>query len=885
MILLSLQVVIIGIILLMAESSAYRSKFNATQFVQKQGNAPSRDAGIRSNTKLYRLQTTQTPSIMDHMKGKAFFYYRPHQNPTVNQYPTLERKSGQSLRISQKTVNDTIREVEAIMRVNPEIPHLSRQEMINIIENITNSNNYSSAESSTKNFLGESREEYIRSLMLVMPFHTNNLSDSMIQDLYTKPPITEIIDTTPTTTLTTNEWKIVVEEMSTKSYDETKRTIITRKTTEHMHETESTERLHAQRRPTSSTESYDATKGTTVTRKKMEHTNTERLHVHRRPTYTPRPSTPANNGTKYKNKYSTFGEPPTIRRNATTTQNPSVRTKEPDDSVLKITFTTEKPTTVYQYPESGIRRVRPKTTKAPFIVTATSVTPKPFKRLPAEITIPSPLKKDTVLIRDDVKDLLASIGLFPPDHSAHASTTTTQQHKASTTPPPFPMDIKQGVNTLTPEMQSLMKSFGLLDNEIASEKVTPPKEITQPPVFNPPPPEPTVDIGSYTAFKPLPIQAFTSNREKQRMGNEMKEFLASYGLITEEESDSSTGKLAGSDRKHKSTNTGFSVNERKFEGAEEDSIENQSKEENGTKPATAMNLTIDTDMLPTDMKNVLRTLGLVPTLSAENEPNKNIPSDFTLVTTTTMPEVVTLETTSHITDITKRIESDVEEVEGTKTSTEPHIKTTTTENALEEEHMVTEGHIFNPSVAVHDQESIENLSKILKTVRLLANGTSPDEMESLLGDKGVGLLQSDEGKQRKEKMTSLEQAENPPDPLSFEELVQIINSAKNEVKRQQPDSTTSGNGTDSTEKETPTIEASDSSDRSPSIEDLAASFGGTNGEEEESELPPPRTRPNGLYFLLDWNSFLEVGEDNSRVNLRFAPKVGDSRNFLPVTVP
>lgn len=64
---------------------------------------------------------------------------------------------------------------------------------------------------------------------------------------------------------------------------------------------------------------------------------------------------------------------------------------------------------------------------------------------------------------------------------------------------------------------------------------------------------------------------------------------------------------------------------------------------------------------------------------------------------------------------------------------------------------------------------------------------------------------------------------------------------------------------------------------------LEESFGGTT-KEPDTALPP--RRKSGLYFLVDWNSFLEVGEeDKEKINVRFAPKVGDRTRFLSVTVP
>jgi hypothetical protein len=53
--------------------------------------------------------------------------------------------------------------------------------------------------------------------------------------------------------------------------------------------------------------------------------------------------------------------------------------------------------------------------------------------------------------------------------------------------------------------------------------------------------------------------------------------------------------------------------------------------------------------------------------------------------------------------------------------------------------------------------------------------------------------------------------------------------------------------------------------------------------DEPEQLPGPRR--SGFYMILDWNTFLEVGEDPSKIVVRFDPKIGDPTRFLPVTVP
>lgn len=64
---------------------------------------------------------------------------------------------------------------------------------------------------------------------------------------------------------------------------------------------------------------------------------------------------------------------------------------------------------------------------------------------------------------------------------------------------------------------------------------------------------------------------------------------------------------------------------------------------------------------------------------------------------------------------------------------------------------------------------------------------------------------------------------------------------------------------------------------------LEESFGGTT---QKPDPVLPTRRRTGLYFLVDWNTFLEVGDDEKeKVNLRFQPRAGDRTRFLKVTVP
>lgn len=75
----------------------------------------------------------------------------------------------------------------------------------------------------------------------------------------------------------------------------------------------------------------------------------------------------------------------------------------------------------------------------------------------------------------------------------------------------------------------------------------------------------------------------------------------------------------------------------------------------------------------------------------------------------------------------------------------------------------------------------------------------------------------------------------------------------------------------------------------PSMQDLEESFGG-NLHSSDVKQDAPTTPRTGFYFLLDWNSFLELdnmedGEARRRVSLQFRPKAGDPSRFLSVSVP
>ncbi|XP_026478696.1 uncharacterized protein LOC113385103 [Ctenocephalides felis] len=218
--------------------------------------------------------------------------------------------------------------------------------------------------------------------------------------------------------------------------------------------------------------------------------------------------------------------------------------------------------------------------------------------------------------------------------------------------------------------------------------------------------------------------------------------------------------------------------------------------------------------------------------------------------------------------------------------------TTTTTTTTTAPRKPTNKNVFSPANTT--RISLEKLTQLLEAVKQLENINTTLTNEDLdsIADKleALGI-----GSRDRSKLSS------GPNPLSDR---YNVDWNKNEIKRQQPNSTEeifkvdllsnnkSGDQlSEQSESEpkvvnsTPTTTTTTTTTAKPDLLALEESFGAPiDPSTIDEELPPPRK--NGLYFLADWNSFLEVGEDGKdKVVIRFDPKVGDPSRFIPVTVP
>ncbi|XP_055380549.1 uncharacterized protein LOC129611428 isoform X2 [Condylostylus longicornis] len=83
---------------------------------------------------------------------------------------------------------------------------------------------------------------------------------------------------------------------------------------------------------------------------------------------------------------------------------------------------------------------------------------------------------------------------------------------------------------------------------------------------------------------------------------------------------------------------------------------------------------------------------------------------------------------------------------------------------------------------------------------------------------------------------------------------------------------------DATTTQAPTTRITTTTTEETNLADLESSFGGL-GNVREIKKPE---KVNGFYFLADVNSFLEVGDGDEKVVIRYNPKIGNPSNFIPI---
>lgn len=518
------------------------------------------------------------------------------------------------------------------------------------------------------------------------------------------------------------------------------------------------------------------------------------------------------------------------------------------------TVTTTPTTTVTEPPTTSAATTTTTTTQRPTPSTQTS--PSTTHSTPAATTNITPSVSTTECSTDHKKqhqikpsDLINLKKILDEEFGSWPKQTT--EPTTVKTPPP-------SGDVLTSEMRNMLIALGLLkpDGQIRDQPVfttTTTNNYLEEMLMKRDPVTPTIDPHSYASFKKIPID-FGRQNERLPVSDDMKDLLASFGLLPR----------------------------RSFHNSLHYRMTRQQKMLANANPTNYTNVE-ETNSTNFEEINSTKT----------DDPD---PTSFEEINPTTF-----------------------EETNLTFNDTEPLFESLDSLTALPFNYVPHEkGHVFHPTVHLEtlgDESKLRKIHQVIDTIKKLSHkdNISVEEIEKHLGtitslvsddaaskdpflselsniitktktkikhykDNTIDLktntdltYNSDESSivstySTRANRTDLTQAIDAPNPLSTEELQNLLEAHKNEVKRQQPSNNTSG---------------------SAPIPDLAASFG---GGETASEAPStddlPTAKPNGLYFFVDWNSFLNVGEsDKNPVRVRFSPRAGNPRNFIPITLP
>ncbi|XP_061391628.1 mucin-4-like [Musca vetustissima] len=118
----------------------------------------------------------------------------------VCSYPSLAARNDLRARLLQhverssyldapEVLEETINEVQQILNQDPSLPRLTRGEIEELYEKVTREEYQKSLAAGDK-----VRADSMRALMLVLPYNTDNNTEENLQELFTRPPVTKVID-------------------------------------------------------------------------------------------------------------------------------------------------------------------------------------------------------------------------------------------------------------------------------------------------------------------------------------------------------------------------------------------------------------------------------------------------------------------------------------------------------------------------------------------------------------------------------------------------------------------------------------------------------------------------------------------------------------------
>ena len=509
-------------------------------------------------------------------------------------------------------------------------------------------------------------------------------------------------------------------------------------------------------------------------------------------------------------------------------------TKEPSKQIFPVFRVKSQPSTT-----TTLRTTISTTTQA-------ATTPKIEQKQKFHSHFKSDNKKD-----NNIDEVLGSIGLFADFKPLPTLTASTTSDPATLT-----NSIVETTTEVSEDLRELLRSFGLLkeDNNTVGLTPIPPIDVdiqdilptaepskaiknniiqVEEKVHQHPIPDdleiqtpklPTVKPDDFLAFKPLPAKMPTFD-------GDMDDFLKSFEEMTEKAARKE--KSLKNETVATTTTIAPTTTTRKMEKIPE----------------------IDGDLVSPGLKNILNLLGIGTVRKAKKEKSP------------------------------KKLKS-VRPTENSITTTEKFDKKSAEDELLKLQQLletIKELDRLNASQPARSKKKdpfaagpdpLTNIDLGFKTTDVRKRQQTDDLPSKLTDNEPTKImlnLQTDDTLNATViEETDITKTETDAGISSIEIISTTKTVPKSTILEVEQETTTSSSSATTTE-----------SSRNSNLEDSFPDLGADPVTEEP--LPPPRR--NGFYFLADWNSFLEVGEEPNKVIIRFDPKVGDPSRFIPVTVP
>uniref|UniRef100_A0A182YK90 Uncharacterized protein n=1 Tax=Anopheles stephensi TaxID=30069 RepID=A0A182YK90_ANOST len=654
-------------------------------------------------------------------------------------------------------VHETIAEVQRLLSLDPSLPRLTRGEIEELFENVTR-------EEFTKSLRAgdHHRAQHMRALMLVLPYHANNLSPESMQKIYTRPPVTRIVgaasNARPTETLPITPGRFVASSTTTTAMTTT--------------------------------------------------------------------AAPATSGP---------------------------RTTTAPIPVTTIRFTTPRPTTFHPTLPERMRDASHRKENMNEILAAIGLsqsseelsTPPTFRPLPADMTTIAPsttssaasVTEDTInnainvddpKVAQELKDLLRSFGLLKEaDSEASANSPLPHAERLVDIQPAAlvlhePLKVEESTPTIEPKKLAVESTGGLTQASVKAD--------------------------DYVAFKPLPIGTLIDDAaDAKPIDEELDALLKSFGL------------LGPGPRNKKSMHP----------------------EPTQKPPSTQMVMksvpSIDADLVAPQLMSVLGTLGIQMKNGQQQAPSTRVtplvrrrektprkldpPIDQT-------PSAAHLRVSNEDYRKLEQLWQTVKQLEQLNASlTDDSLDVLNPKHYNLSPSLLAQG----PDPLLDSVDAREKLNEIKKRQEpATSTTTTSPTASSVVNDDSAPVTESDTPFRFSLQLNTGGSSTTSEDSELEDSLSKITTTETSS------DTTTSPTTTSTT---TTTTESA----RNAALEDSFPSSDLAGDPVNEEPLPPPRR--NGFYFLYDWNTFLEVGEEPNKVIIRYNPQAGDPSRFLPVTVP